>query len=113
MAKLILHQGAVGIAIDLQSGLTTSASLNGVLIETHPDTGRKLIGYQVPFWKKIIKIARHTSHAIPLGYIGVDLCIDQEIGPLVLEVNGRPGIEIQNVQQKGLRDDLAFTAQPV
>ncbi len=46
--------------------------------------------------------ARNASHAIPLGYIGVDICIDQTRGPLVLEVNGRPGIEIQNVQKRGL-----------
>ena len=48
-----------------------------------------------------------SSQAVPLGYIGVDICIDAERGPLVLEVNGRPGIEIQNVQGKGLFQERA------
>ena len=34
----------------------------------------------------------------------MDICIDRKRGPLVLEVNARPGLEIQNVKGRGLRD---------
>jgi glutathione synthase/RimK-type ligase-like ATP-grasp enzyme len=37
-----------------------------------------------------------------LGYIGVDLVIDQERGPLLLELNARPGLQIQIANQAGL-----------
>ncbi|MEL6227339.1 MAG: sugar-transfer associated ATP-grasp domain-containing protein, partial [Pseudomonadota bacterium] len=70
------------------------------------DTGAELIGFKIPKWRQILEIAIAAAEAVPLGYIGVDICLDEDRGPLVLEVNGRPGIEIQNVQQKGLVESL-------
>jgi D-alanine-D-alanine ligase-like ATP-grasp enzyme len=35
--------------------------------------------------------------------MGVDFAIDAHHGPLVLELNARPGLEIQNVTGIGLR----------
>jgi alpha-L-glutamate ligase-like protein len=104
--KANLHQGAVGLAIDIETGKITNAAQRGTAIEEHPDTGAQLIGMKIPKWRELIDISKRASKAIPLGYIGVDICIDQDRGPLILEVNGRPGIEIQNVQQKGLVEDL-------
>ena len=100
--KANLHQGAIGLAIDLDSGEVTHASMKGRSIHRHPDTHAPLIGFTLPHWQETLSIARRASQAIPLGYIGVDICVDQQLGPLVLEVNGRPGIEIQNVQKRGL-----------
>lgn len=100
--KANLHQGAIGLAIDLQTGQVTHASQKGQSVKAHPDSGANLIGFQVPFWDQILQISEAASHAVPLGYIGIDICIDAEQGPLVLELNGRPGIEIQNVQDRGL-----------
>ncbi|WP_300532043.1 sugar-transfer associated ATP-grasp domain-containing protein [Maricaulis sp.] len=100
--KANLHQGALGLAIDLASGQVAHASMKGKSVDIHPDTHCPLIGFQLPHWAETLMTARNASHAIPLGYIGVDICIDRTRGPLVLEVNGRPGIEIQNVQKRGL-----------
>jgi alpha-L-glutamate ligase-like protein len=104
--KANLHQGAIGLAIDIATGEVTNAALKGQKTPEHPDTGADLIGFKIPKWRQIIEISKNSAEAIPLGYIGVDVCIDHDRGPLVLEVNGRPGIEIQNVQQKGLVESL-------
>ncbi|MEL6860309.1 MAG: sugar-transfer associated ATP-grasp domain-containing protein [Pseudomonadota bacterium] len=104
--KANLHQGAIGLAIDIETGKVTNAALKGQTTPEHPDTGADLIGFQIPKWHEIIEISKASAEAIPLGYIGVDICLDDDRGPLVLEVNGRPGIEIQNVQQKGLVESL-------
>ncbi|TNE58681.1 MAG: hypothetical protein EP340_04875 [Alphaproteobacteria bacterium] len=109
--KANLHQGAIGIAIDLKNGFTRRASLKGKEIKKHPDTEVSLEDFEIPYWDQIIQIAIDCGKAIPLGYLGVDICIDDREGPIVLEVNGRPGIEIQNVQKKGLRRDLEFILQ--
>ena len=37
-----------------------------------------------------------------LGYIGVDLVLDQDQGPLILELNARPGLNIQIANDAGL-----------
>lgn len=104
--KANLHQGATGLAINIDTGRVTHASQKGRAINSHPDTGAQLIGFQVPYWSEIQEIAKLSTEAVPLGYIGVDICIDAVRGPLVLEVNGRPGIEIQNVQGRGLFQDV-------
>ena len=104
--KANLHQGAIGLAIDIETGKVTNAALKGTTTPEHPDTGAELIGFKIPKWRQIVDISIAAAEAVPLGYIGVDICLDEDRGPLVLEVNGRPGIEIQNVQQKGLVESL-------
>lgn len=37
-----------------------------------------------------------------LGYIGVDIVLDRDLGPLVLELNARPGLSIQLANKIGL-----------
>lgn len=104
--KANLHQGAIGIAINIETGVTQSAMHNGTPIDKHPDSGAQLIGVQLPYWDQICQMAKLSYDAIPLGYLGVDVCIDEKTGPLILEVNGRAGLEIQNVQRQGLRQQL-------
>jgi glutathione synthase/RimK-type ligase-like ATP-grasp enzyme len=37
-----------------------------------------------------------------LGYLGVDIVIDEKRGPMLLELNARPGLSIQVANSKGL-----------
>ena len=97
-----LHQGGLGIAVDLQTGRTLRALHHGEPVERHPETGRPLVGLQVPCWEDIVAVARRAAAAVPLGYLGVDVVVDETHGPLVLEINVRPGLEIQNVHRAGL-----------
>jgi len=102
--KANLHQGAVGAGIDLLDGKITNAVVahekNSIV--NHPDTGVKLIGETVPFWDEILRLAVRSQQATGLGYVGVDIVIDVKKGPLVMEVNKRPGLEIQNANRKPL-----------
>jgi hypothetical protein len=41
-----------------------------------------------------------------LGSLGVDVVIDREQGPLLLELNARPGLDIQIANMSGLRSRL-------
>jgi len=43
---------------------------------------------------------------VGLGYLGVDVAIDETAGPLVLELNARPGLSIQNANRCGLKSRL-------
>ncbi len=97
-----LHQGALGIAVDLATGRTTHATLKGESISHHPDTGQALIGITIPYWREAVDIARRTAAAVPLRYLGVDVAMGVN-GPLILEINVRPGLEIQNVNRRGMR----------
>ncbi len=100
--KANLHQGAIGAAVDLSTGKIFRAQLHGKTILAHPDSNKDIVGITIPFWPQILEMSRLCSSALPLGYMGVDVCLDQQDGPLVLELNGRPGLEIQNVNNTGL-----------
>lgn len=101
-----LHQGAIGLGVDLASGRTTRALLRGRPIARHPDTGAALVGIELPFWKEVLGVSIRAAGAVPLGYLGIDVGLDARRGPVVLEVNKRPGLEIQNVNGRGLRHVL-------
>lgn len=100
--KANLHQGAIGVSIDMDTGITGSSVMSGKRIETHPDSAVKISGLKIPHWREILKIAKKSSGEVPLGYIGVDIVIDRNLGPLILELNARPGLQIQVVNRLGL-----------
>lgn len=97
-----LHQGAVGAGIDLASGELLSCRVGGAATVAHPDSGQLVVGARIPAWDQIISAATRCSRATGLRYLGVDVVIDRDRGPLVLEVNARPGLEIQNVTRTRL-----------
>ena len=101
-----LHQGAVGAGIDMTSGLTTSAVCDNKRISEHPDFDTPLAGLQIPHWDDILLMAARCQTLAPLGYLGVDLVLDAELGPLVLELNARPGLAIQIANGRGLENIL-------
>jgi alpha-L-glutamate ligase-like protein len=97
-----LHQGAIGIGIDLLSGRTVRAIHHGKPVKCHPDLGGDLVGVQIPEWDRILDIAVTCQEMTGLGYLGVDLMIDETLGPMMIEVNARPGLAIQQANGVGL-----------
>lgn len=97
-----LHLGAVGCGIDLKTGKIFHSIQNNRTIEEHPDTHRKLIGMQIPSWQQVLELASRSSEMARIGYLGVDIVSDKKKGPLLLEMNARPGLSIQLANQKGL-----------
>jgi alpha-L-glutamate ligase-like protein len=106
-----LHQGAVGVRVDLATGRTGAGSLRGSPVDRHPDSGAPVSGLSIPFWDRILGYAVAAAGAVPLKYVGVDIVIDQDLGPLMLEVNARPGLQIQVINDTGLAPILGEIAR--
>lgn len=104
--KANLHRGAIGAGIGLNQGTTVTAVHRSRVIGNHPDTGNPVSGIQVPYWEKMLWIAARSFEMTGLGYIGVDLVMDRDRGPLLLELNARPGLAIQLANRKGLKERL-------
>ncbi len=98
-----LHMGGMAVGVDLVTGVTSYGTMRGRPTATHPDLGRPVVGVRVPDWDRVVELAAECYGAVPLGYLGVDVVIDAERGPLVLELNGRPGLTIQVANRRGLR----------
>ena len=104
--KANLHQGAIGAGIELGTGVTFGGVSGNSLVATHPDTGHAIAGFEVPHWGRILSMAAHCYEAVELGYLGVDIVLDRDLGPLILELNARPGLNIQLANRRGLRSRL-------
>lgn len=101
-----LHQGAVGVGVDIATGITTKAIWHGEQIRLKPGTNRKLHGIKIPDWTKVLETAVRAQMVSGLGYLGVDIVLHPEKGPMVLELNAQPGLQIQLANMEGLKKRL-------
>lgn len=104
--KANLHQGAVGVGIDIVDGRTLCGVMNNDIVRQHPDTGVQFEGLKVPEWEKILLMAARCYELTGLGYLGVDIVLDVTKGPLMLELNARPGLNIQIANREGIIERL-------
>jgi len=100
--KANLHQGAIGVGIDLGCGITVGGVSGNKAVSEHSDTGAAIAGFQIPGWSKILWMSARCHEAVNLGYFGVDIVLDRDLGPLILELNARPGLNIQLANRRGL-----------
>ncbi|MBQ8870427.1 MAG: alpha-L-glutamate ligase-like protein [Alphaproteobacteria bacterium] len=97
-----LHQGAVGVGIDIKTGKTLKAVMHNLPITHHPDTKADLMSLSVPFWREHLIIGAKAFEMTGLGYLGADIVLDKQKGPMMLELNARPGLAIQIANGRGL-----------
>lgn len=104
--KANLHQGAIGFGIDIRTGITTHAILYDQKVSVIPGTKIKTRGIKIPDWEDVLLLASKSQKITGLGYAGIDIVFDGIDGPMVLEVNARPGLSIQNANRDSLRSRL-------
>lgn len=104
--KANLHQEAIGVGIDIATGITTWAIQRGGYIRFKPGTERKLNGIKIPNWTDCLTLAVRTQEVSGLGFLGCDIIMHPDKGPMVLELNARPGLQIQLANKVGLRKRL-------
>lgn len=97
-----LHQGAIGAGLNLSNGWTNNAVIRNQVIDVHPDTGNKISNLKLPFWREILELAAHCYDMVELGYLGADIVLTPDQGPILLELNARPGLGIQIANLAGL-----------
>lgn len=97
-----LHQGAIGAGLNLSNGWTNNAVIRNQVVDVHPDTGHKLSGLKLPFWQEILELAARCYDMVELGYLGADIVLTPDQGPILLELNARPGLGIQIANLAGL-----------
>ena len=100
--KANLHQGAVGLGLSLADGHAVNAIQFDRNVTEHPDSGAELMSIEIPSWPALLELAARAADATGLGYIGADIVIDRVRGPLLLELNARPGLAIQLANGQGL-----------
>lgn len=100
--KANLHQGAVGVGIDITTGKALHAVQFDLPVEYHPDTNKALKKLEVPNWERLIYLAASCYEMSGMGYLGTDMVLDRDLGPMLLELNARPGLAIQIANGQGI-----------
>lgn len=106
--KANLHQGAVGVGLDLATGKGSKGVRFDQPIESHPDTNAKLADLEVSHWPEMMELSAKCYDMTGLGYLGADIVLDEKRGPLLLELNARPGLAIQIANMSGLLKRLQY-----
>ncbi len=109
--KANLHQGAIGAGVDIATGTTLAAVWRNDIVDEHPDTGSGVTGVAIPGWERLLTLAARCYEMTGLGYQGVDFVLDRDKGPLMLELNARPGLNIQIANRSGLLKRLRMVQQ--
>lgn len=104
--KANLHQGAVGVGIDIAKGTCTHIVYKNRIVEEVPGGLGSIRGFTIPYWDEILLIAARIQLATNLGYCAVDLSIDRNAGPMLLEINARAGLSVQIANLAPLRRRL-------
>ena len=74
--KANLHQGAVGVGIDIAYGHSLYAVQNDRIIEKHPDTDCHFHDIKLANWDKVLQLASSCYEMTKLGYFGADIVLD-------------------------------------
>ncbi len=104
--KANLHQGAVGVGIDIAKGTCTHIVYKNRIVDEVPGGLGSIRGFTIPYWDEILLIAARIQLATNLGYCAVDLSIDRNAGPMLLEINARAGLSVQIANLAPLRRRL-------
>jgi hypothetical protein len=106
-----LHQGAIGAGVDLETGTTRGGIRRNRKVLNHTDTGARLEGFTIPFWREVLDVATRLSRALQMVYVGIDVVLDGE-GPKILEANAHPGLGIQIANREGLLGKIGEIENP-
>jgi hypothetical protein len=104
--KANLHLGAIGAGIDMGNGITTYGVHHDRQINYIPGTRLSPSGIKIPEWSNILELAIQAQRAIGCSFVGADISIDGDRGPVVLELNARPGLAIQIANMAPLKERL-------
>jgi alpha-L-glutamate ligase-like protein/uncharacterized protein (TIGR02421 family) len=103
--KANIHMGGIGVGIDISKGEMTFVTQYGKKIDGIPGFG-EVKGIKIPHWEELLLIASRVQQITNLGFAAVDLVLDKNIGPVLLEINSRAGLAVQVANMAPLRRRL-------
>lgn len=106
-ASIVDNGGAGGIfaSIDLETGIIKTPGFTefGNSFLMHPDTNVQIIGFKIPKWDELVKLAAELAKVVPeQKYVGWDLALTEK-GWIVVEGNCRGQFIHQYAENKGYK----------
>jgi len=114
------HAGGLVTGVDLATGELGQASAGGspglprvehyVQCDEHPRTGARIRGRKLPFWPEAMDLARRAHAAFPrVAIVGWDVALTPD-GPLLVEGNSAPDVDLMQVGHQAPIGDTRLAA---
>ena len=87
------HHGGVGAQIDVQTGVVITSGIDQAARRwiRHPDSGKFIVGFQVPLWDKVCKTVKEAALLNPkVRCVGWDVVVTNDERVVLIEGNGWP-----------------------
>jgi len=99
--------GGVFGVVEIDSGKIYAACDRwGNSFEVHPDSGKNLIGFQVPRWEEVKSFVKKAAQVLPdVHYVGWDVAVTTT-GCVLIEGNDKGRWSFQFAKQEGFRDEM-------
>lgn len=103
------HSGGVGVKVNLKKGILEGKTIDKKNNESEytPSTKIKVDGYEIPYWKEVIKMTKSAAKVNDkVNIVGWDVAITPT-GPVIIEGNRGPGMDIiQVLLKRGVKPEL-------
>jgi len=103
--KANIHGWACAVWIDIGTWKLTNISHRGKIVKTIPGIW-DVRWITIPEWDKVLSLVVGVQKATGIKFLWCDVVLDEQSWPLLLEINIRPGLEIQNVNLAPLKARL-------
>ena len=103
--KANLHAGACWVWIDIGTWKLTFITSGGKMIKSIPGIW-DVRWLKLPKWDIALALAVKVQQVTKIWYVGCDIVLDKRDWPLILEINIRPGLEVQVANMAPLKDRL-------
>lgn len=92
--KANLHGWACWVWVDIWTWKLTYITQFRKIIKSIPGIW-DIRWIEIPFWDEVLKLALKVANSTNIWYLWCDIVLDDNVWPLLLEVNVRPGLEVQ------------------
>lgn len=103
------NAGSGGIIgnIDLKTGQVYAAcDKKGTKYDIHPDTGIKIVGFEIPRFEEALEFVKQLSNVLPkVRYVGWDVALRDD-GWVMIEGNDKGQLGFQYPNHEGFADEL-------
>ena len=100
-----VHFGGIAVGIDIAKGEMTHITQYNKEIDSIPGFG-EVRGIKIHHWNEILLIASRVQQITNLGFAAIDITLDKNVGPVLLEINARSGLAVQVANMAPLRKRL-------
>lgn len=110
------HAGGIFAPINVHNGTIESPAIDGYnrTYNTHPDSGKRIIGFTIPHWQNIVETCQRATQQIPnIHFAGWDLCLLPDGRIEIIEGNHAPDFDggMQAPLKIGVKSRLQKTVQ--